>query len=117
MQATDLLSAVLIGLFIGVLGRLIIPGRQRIGVFVTLLIGVGSALLGSLVATVLKVNNQHVAHAIGLTWDWVALSIQVGFAVIGTGLAAALTHTVLARNETPRRTPRARKPRTKSARS
>jgi uncharacterized membrane protein YeaQ/YmgE (transglycosylase-associated protein family) len=46
------LSARSLWLVIGVLGRLILPGRQHIGVFVTFVIGVGSALLGSVLARV-----------------------------------------------------------------
>ena len=44
-----------------------------------------------------------------MSWDWIVLAIQVGFAVLGTALAAALTHTRLAQNEEPRRKARTRK--------
>ena len=103
MQVTDVLSAVLVGLLIGVLGRLVLPGRQRIGIFVTLLIGVGSALLGTLVADAINVNDRAPASVAGVNWDWIELAIQVGFAVIGTALAAAVTHTAVAYQERPRR--------------
>ena len=103
MQVTDILSAVLVGLLIGVLGRLALPGRQRIGVFVTLLIGVGSALLGTLVANALNVNDRPPASLAAVHWDWIELAIQVGFAVVGTALAAAVTHTAIARDAKPRR--------------
>lgn len=39
----------LIGLFIGALARLIIPGRQPIGVFATALDGIAGALLGGII--------------------------------------------------------------------
>jgi uncharacterized membrane protein YeaQ/YmgE (transglycosylase-associated protein family) len=41
----------LIGLVIGGLARLLVPGRQHIGILVTVLIGVVAALLGGLVTT------------------------------------------------------------------
>jgi uncharacterized membrane protein YeaQ/YmgE (transglycosylase-associated protein family) len=101
MQVTDILSAVLVGLVVGILGRLVLPGRQRIGIFVTLLIGVGAALLGTFVADWLNLAGRAPASLAGVTWDWIVLAIQVGFAVIGTALAAAVTHTRLAQNEEP----------------
>jgi uncharacterized membrane protein YeaQ/YmgE (transglycosylase-associated protein family) len=109
MHVTDVVSAILVGLVVGILGRLILPGRQRIGAFVTLVIGVVSALLGAWVATALKVNDRAPAHAIGVHWDWIELAIQVGFAVIGTALAAAVSHTRVATDgPAPRRRTRRR---------
>jgi uncharacterized membrane protein YeaQ/YmgE (transglycosylase-associated protein family) len=101
MQVNDILSAVLVGIVIGVLGRLVLPGRQRIGVFVTLLIGIGSAVLGAFVARQFNLAGDAPASFWGMSWDWIVLAIQVGFAVLGTALAAAVTHTRLAQNEEP----------------
>jgi uncharacterized membrane protein YeaQ/YmgE (transglycosylase-associated protein family) len=108
MHVTGIVSAVLIGALIGVLGRLVLPGRQRIGIFVTLLIGIGAALLGTFVASRFGLDDNAPASFAGATWDWIELGIQVGFAVVGTALAAAVTHTRLAANEVPRRRTRAR---------
>jgi uncharacterized membrane protein YeaQ/YmgE (transglycosylase-associated protein family) len=47
----------LIGLVIGALGRLVLPGRQRIGLLWTALAGVGAALLGGIVAHVLDLGG------------------------------------------------------------
>lgn len=101
MQVTDFLSAALVGLVIGVLGRLVLPGRQRIGIFVTLLIGVGAAVLGTFVAEAFNVTDRAPASFGRVTWDWIVLAIQVGFAVVGTAIAAAITHTRIAHNEEP----------------
>ena len=110
MQVNDILSAVLVGIVIGVLGRLVLPGRQRIGVFVTLLIGVGAAVLGAFVARQFNLVGDAPAEFWGMSWDWIVLAIQVGFAVLGTALAAAVTHTRVAQNEEPKpRRTRARK--------
>ena len=107
MQITDVVSAVIVGLLVGVLGRLALPGRQRIGIFATFVIGVAAALLGSFTASALGIDNRAPAGLAGqgwarwgwlagITWDWIELAIQVGFAVIGTAIAAAITHTRLA---------------------
>lgn len=40
----------LIGLVIGGLGRLIVPGRQAIGILTTVLLGIAASLLGGVVA-------------------------------------------------------------------
>lgn len=44
--AFELLWLVLTGLIIGALGRLVLPGRQEIGVLTTALIGIAASLLG-----------------------------------------------------------------------
>jgi uncharacterized membrane protein YeaQ/YmgE (transglycosylase-associated protein family) len=103
MTVTGIVSAILIGALIGVLGRLILPGRQRIGIFVTLVIGIGAALLGTLVANALGINDNTPVTFGGVSWDWIELGIQVGFAVVGTALAAAVTHTRVAQNDAPAR--------------
>ena len=55
--ALKLLWWALIGLIIGALARLIIPGRQAIGWLVTALIGIGGALLGGIIADGLDVGG------------------------------------------------------------
>lgn len=37
-------SAIVIGIVIGVLGRLVVPGRQHIGILWTILVGIVAAL-------------------------------------------------------------------------
>jgi uncharacterized membrane protein YeaQ/YmgE (transglycosylase-associated protein family) len=101
MQVTGIVSAIVVGALIGVLGRLVLPGRQRIGIFVTLLIGIGAALLGTFVANRFQLSDNAPAHFAGAEWSWVELGIQVGFAVIGTAIAAAATHTRIAADGTP----------------
>ena len=41
------------GLIIGALGRLAIPGRQAMGCFMTILVGLGGSFLGGLVGNAL----------------------------------------------------------------
>jgi uncharacterized membrane protein YeaQ/YmgE (transglycosylase-associated protein family) len=108
MQVTDIISAVLVGAVIGVLGRLVLPGRQRIGVIVTLLIGIGAAFLGAFVARRVGWDDRAPVSFAGLDWDWIVLAIQVGFAVVGTAIAAAITHTRVAADGAPVRRTRTR---------
>ncbi|HWJ09901.1 MAG TPA: GlsB/YeaQ/YmgE family stress response membrane protein [Nocardioides sp.] len=107
MLVTGYLGAVLIGALVGLLGRLVLPGRQRIGVFATFLIGVGAAVLGTFVARMLDVDHAAGVELWVLHWDWVVLALQVGFAVVGVALANMLTYTRLAGgDDAPARRPR-----------
>lgn len=104
MQVTGYLGAILIGGLVGLLGRLILPGRQRIGVFATFVIGVGAAVLGTFGARMLNVDHGAPAKLWSLHWDWFILALQVGFAVVGVALANMLTFTRLAGgDDAPRR--------------
>jgi uncharacterized membrane protein YeaQ/YmgE (transglycosylase-associated protein family) len=47
----------LIGLVIGALGRLVLPGSQPIGVLATAVAGVGAAILGAIIAHALDVGG------------------------------------------------------------
>ncbi|GAA1038200.1 GlsB/YeaQ/YmgE family stress response membrane protein [Virgisporangium ochraceum] len=85
MEISGIVSAVFIGLVIGGLGRLVVPGRQRIGFWLTLLVGVVAALLGTVVAGVLGV-----AETRGV--DWVELILQVGFAAAGVTIVDGMRH-------------------------
>lgn len=107
MTATGIISALLIGLVIGTLGRLLLPGKQSIGIIATAAVGVGAALLGTFVARQFNLDDNATArwNGIGLRlrWSWVELAIQLGFAVIGIALAAALSNTVIANGYRDRR--------------
>ena len=81
MTASGIISAIIIGLIIGALGRLLVRGRQHISIIVTILIGIVAALIGSFIASLLHVNNTP-----GI--DWIELLIQVVLAAIGVSLVA-----------------------------
>ncbi|MFI6164405.1 MULTISPECIES: GlsB/YeaQ/YmgE family stress response membrane protein [Micromonospora] len=81
MEVTGFFTAIIIGLIIGALGRLVVPGKQSIPIWLTLLIGVVAAILGTLVAGVLGVDETA-----GV--DWIELFIQVVFAAIGVSIVA-----------------------------
>lgn len=44
-----LISLVVVGLVIGALGRLVVPGPNRIGLWATFAVGLGGAILGGLI--------------------------------------------------------------------
>ena len=46
----QILGLLVVGLIIGALARLVKPGKQRIGLLMTLLLGVGGAIIGGLIA-------------------------------------------------------------------
>jgi uncharacterized membrane protein YeaQ/YmgE (transglycosylase-associated protein family) len=76
-----IISAIVVGLIIGALGRLVLPGRQNISIWLTLAIGVAAALIGSLIASALGVGATR-----GI--DWIKLIIQVALAAGGVALVA-----------------------------
>lgn len=50
MNIGGLISAVIVGLIIGALGRLVVPGKQQMPIWMTMLIGIVAALIGSAIA-------------------------------------------------------------------
>ncbi|MFF9801076.1 GlsB/YeaQ/YmgE family stress response membrane protein [Streptomyces rochei] len=76
MEIDGIISAVVIGIVIGVLGRLVVPGRQRIGILWTILVGIVAALIGSWVAAAFDVADTD-----GV--DWVEWLIQIALAALG----------------------------------
>lgn len=83
MTASGIISALIIGLIIGALGRLVVPGRQNIPIWLTMLIGVGAALLGTVIARAAGVVNTA-----GI--DWTEIFIQVVLAAIGVALVVGV---------------------------
>jgi uncharacterized membrane protein YeaQ/YmgE (transglycosylase-associated protein family) len=83
MTIQTILGAIVIGAIIGVLGRLILPGRQPIGWILTVVVGIVAALIGTFLAQVMGVATTD-----GI--DWIELVMQVILAVIGVGLVAGL---------------------------
>jgi uncharacterized membrane protein YeaQ/YmgE (transglycosylase-associated protein family) len=54
-----ILGAILVGLVVGALARLIMPGKQNIGVIMTVLIGVVGSFLGTWVTYKLGYSNAN----------------------------------------------------------
>ena len=84
MTITSVITAILIGIEVGVLGRLVVPGKQPIGVLVTILVGIVSAFIGTAIARALGIPT--VTNGI----DWLELLVQVVVAALGVALISAL---------------------------
>ena len=82
MTATGIVSAIVIGAVIGGLARLILPGRQHIPLWLTIVVGVVAALVGTWLARVLGIPI--VTRGI----DWLELLVQLVLAVIGVAIVA-----------------------------
>ena len=81
MTVSGIISAIIIGLIIGASGRLIVPGKQDIPIWLTILVGIVAALIGSAIVGSLRDTE-------GI--DWVELLVQVVLAAIGVYAVAAL---------------------------
>jgi uncharacterized membrane protein YeaQ/YmgE (transglycosylase-associated protein family) len=81
MTISGIISAIIIGLIIGALGRLVVPGRQSIPIWLTIVIGIVAAFVGTLLAAVIGVANTS-----GI--DWIELIFQVVLAAAGVYLVA-----------------------------
>ncbi|GAA0492682.1 MULTISPECIES: GlsB/YeaQ/YmgE family stress response membrane protein [Streptomyces] len=79
MEISGIISAIVIGIVIGVLGRLVVPGRQRIGVLWTIAVGIVAAFIGTGIAAAFGVADTK-----GV--DWIEWIIQIVLA--GVGVAA-----------------------------
>lgn len=84
MTITGIITAILIGLVIGALGRLVVPGRQPIPIWLTIVVGIVAAFLGTLLARALGIATA----TSGI--DWMELLVQVVVAAIGVVITANL---------------------------
>ncbi|HKE64875.1 MAG TPA: GlsB/YeaQ/YmgE family stress response membrane protein [Micromonosporaceae bacterium] len=77
----DVLWAVIGGAIIGVLGRLLLPGKQNISMTATVIAGIAAALAGGFIAHGLGVGDTN-----GV--DWIRHGIQIALAILFVWLAA-----------------------------
>jgi len=70
MTITGIISAILIGVVVGVLGRLLVPGKQRIGMLLTILVGIVAAFLGTALARAMGIPTA--TNGV----DWLELLVQ-----------------------------------------
>jgi uncharacterized membrane protein YeaQ/YmgE (transglycosylase-associated protein family) len=61
----QILGLIVIGIVIGVLARLILPGRQHIGVLPTIVLGIGGALVGGIIASAIGTGDVFELNFIG----------------------------------------------------
>lgn len=70
------------GLFVGAVARLIVPGRHRIGLWMTLLLGVIGSVIGGLVANALGTGDVWELNLLG---SLVAIGSAAALVAIGVG--------------------------------
>jgi uncharacterized membrane protein YeaQ/YmgE (transglycosylase-associated protein family) len=61
----QILGLIVIGIVIGIIARLVLPGRQHIGVLMTVLLGIGGALVGGIVASAIGEGDIFELNFIG----------------------------------------------------
>ncbi|MCE0761737.1 GlsB/YeaQ/YmgE family stress response membrane protein [Pseudonocardia kujensis] len=83
MSFWGIIWTIIIGLVLGVLGRLILPGKQNIPMWLTILAGVVAAVVGLFIAQALGVASTN-----GV--DWIELIIKIVLAVAAVAGATAL---------------------------
>jgi uncharacterized membrane protein YeaQ/YmgE (transglycosylase-associated protein family) len=82
MTITGIISAIVVGLIIGALGRLVVPGKQHIPIWLTIVIGIIAAFIGAFLAGALGYSNANGGIA------WIEILIQVVVAAIGVAIVA-----------------------------
>ena len=75
----QILVAVIVGVVVGGLARILLPGAQRIGVILTILAGAVAAYAGNFIA-----EAMGLASTDGI--DWAKLGIQVLLAMVVIGV-------------------------------
>jgi uncharacterized membrane protein YeaQ/YmgE (transglycosylase-associated protein family) len=83
MEITGIFTAIIIGLVVGALGRLVVPGKQNIPIWLTIVIGIVAAFIGTFIAAAIGVDDTR-----GV--DWIELLLQVGLAAVGVIVTARL---------------------------
>jgi uncharacterized membrane protein YeaQ/YmgE (transglycosylase-associated protein family) len=76
----QILGLLFIGLVIGALARLIKPGRQKLSIWMTLVLGVVGALIGGVLASLLGTGNIFELDFLGFVFAVIAAVLLVGVA-------------------------------------
>jgi uncharacterized membrane protein YeaQ/YmgE (transglycosylase-associated protein family) len=85
MTITGIITAIIIGAIIGGLARLILPGKQNIPIWLTIVVGIVAAVIGTFIARAVGIPT--VTSGI----DWLELLVQlVVVAVVGVAAVAGI---------------------------
>ena len=79
MAIHGIISAIVVGLLIGALARLVLPGRQDLPLWLTALVGLIGAVIGTALARLLGVADTR-----GI--DWIEVGLQIAVAAAGVSL-------------------------------
>ena len=86
----QILGLIIIGIVIGVIARLVLPGRQRIGMGMTILLGIAGALVGGIVASAIGTGDIFELNIIGTIVGIIARLVLPGRQAIGVGMTILL---------------------------
>jgi len=82
----QILGLIIVGLIIGVLARVVLPGRQRIGLPLTLALGVLGAVIAGMIASAIGTGDVFELNVIGfLVAIPVAAALIAGAESMGIG--------------------------------
>ena len=84
MTVTGIITAIVIGAIIGALARLILPGRQNIPIWLTIVVGIVAAVIGTFLARAIGIPTA--TSGIG----WLELGVQLIVAVIGVAVVVGI---------------------------
>ena len=76
----QILGLIVVGLVIGALARLLKPGRQRMSILATMLLGVVGAIIGGALADLLGVGSIFELNFLGFVFAVIAALLLVGIA-------------------------------------
>jgi uncharacterized membrane protein YeaQ/YmgE (transglycosylase-associated protein family) len=76
VTVTGIITAIIVGAIIGILGRLVVPGRQPIPIWLTIVVGIVAAFIGTFLARLFGLPTA----TSGI--DWIELVVQVVVAAI-----------------------------------
>ena len=79
----QILGLIVIGIVIGVLARLVLPGRQSIGAGLTMLLGIAGALVGGIVASAIGTGGIFELNILGTIVGVIAAALFIGAADSG----------------------------------
>ncbi|AZG48107.1 GlsB/YeaQ/YmgE family stress response membrane protein [Gordonia insulae] len=77
-----IISAIIVGLIVGALARLVMPGKQNMGIIITIVLGALGSLIGSWLTYQLGYNNSN--------GGWEIIPFLVGIVVAIVLIAAYL---------------------------
>lgn len=80
-----MIGFIVFGLFVGAIARLLVPGRQRLGLGMTLLLGLIGSIVGGVVANALGTGDIWELNFIGAV---VAIAAAVVLIVVGENVGA-----------------------------
>lgn len=76
----SLLVFLVFGLMVGLLARALMPGRQNMGIFMTMVLGILGSFLGGLLASLFSGSEPMRIHAAGLIGSLVGALAILAFA-------------------------------------